>query len=57
MRVKHNEAVQILKAKFLEEKNQSHSQSEVQLKELSTEARKVCLKGKNLFKVSKITLK
>ena len=41
MRVKHNDAVQRLKAKFLEDKNAFEEESETQLKELSKEAKKV----------------
>lgn len=41
MRVKHNDAVQRLKAKFLEDKNAFEEESEAQLKELSKEAKKV----------------
>ena len=40
MRVKHNEAVQKLKGKFLEEKNAFQKQAEDELKELSKEAKK-----------------
>ena len=43
MRMKHNEAVQKLKAKFLEDKNTFEEESETQLKELSKEAKKVSL--------------
>jgi len=41
MRTKHNEAVQKLKANFLEEKNAFEDESDAQLKELSKEAKKV----------------
>lgn len=41
MRSKHSEAVQKLKAQFLEEKNNFEEESEVQLKELSKKANKV----------------
>lgn len=40
MRIKNNDAVQKLKAKFLEEKNEFHNQSEDKLKEISREAKK-----------------
>ena len=43
MRVKHNDSVQRLKAKFLEDKNAFEEESDVQLKELSKEAKKVNL--------------
>ena len=41
MRIKHNEAVQKLKAGFLEEKKKFEEESEDKLKELSKKARKV----------------
>ena len=41
MRIKHNEAVQKLKARFLEEKKNFEEESEDKLKELSKKARKV----------------
>ena len=41
MRAKHNDSVQRLKAKFLEEKNAFEEESEAQLRELSQEAKKV----------------
>lgn len=51
MRIKNNDAVQKLKAKFLEEKNEFHNQSEDKLKEISREAKKVrCLFIRNILK-------
>ena len=41
MRIKHSEAVQKLKAGFLEEKKKFEEESEDKLKELSKKARKV----------------
>ena len=43
MRVKHNEAVQKLKARFLEEKKTFQAEADDNLKELNKEAQKVCL--------------
>lgn len=40
MRIKHNEAVQKLKGKFLEDKNSFQKEAEEELKELSKEAKK-----------------
>ena len=43
MRVKHNEAVQKLKARFLEEKKTFQAEADDNLKELNKEAQKVSL--------------
>ena len=43
MRLKHNEAVQKLKAQFLEEKNNFEQESEAKLRQLRKESKKVIL--------------